>query len=108
MPDSQTQERRHTRIPTEQSVGLDDHLVNRIGGPTCCDILSQFETGSSRYRTEFWLGRACREYCIDDGNGRRGLTPYGVGSETEGALGVGTKTCYNKARLMLGMQMVQR
>jgi hypothetical protein len=79
-------------------VGLGDRLVGRISGPTCGDVLSQFEAGSIRYWGKFWLGRACRKYCFDDGDGRRGLASYWVGSETESALGVGPKAGYNETR----------
>ena len=54
------------------------------------------------------MGRTCRQYCLNDGDGGRGLTSYGIGSETEITRCVGPRTCYNKAGLMLDTQMHQR
>ena len=49
------------------------------------------------------MGRACSKYRLDDGDGGRALTSYGVGSETESAVGVGTRARYNKSGGLLGM-----
>ena len=46
------------------------------------------------------MGRACSKYCFDDGDGGRELASYGIGSETDSTLGVGTEARYNKAKWM--------